>query len=60
MGSEPRREIALLYPRQRVEGGRGRAALIAIDMSPSHAAETNADKTVNWLIETSVRHDCSG
>lgn len=34
--------------------------LIAIGMNPSHAAETQADKTVNRLIEASVRHGYSG
>lgn len=34
--------------------------LIAIGMNPSHAAETQADRTVNRLIEASVRHGYAG
>ncbi|WP_051191591.1 DUF1643 domain-containing protein [Microbacterium luticocti] len=38
----------------------GAPPLIAIGMNPSHAAETQADRTVNRLIEASVRHGYSG
>lgn len=34
--------------------------LIAIGMNPSHAADTQADKTVNRLIDASARHGYSG
>lgn len=34
--------------------------LIAIGMNPSHAGEMQADRTVNRLIEASVRHGYSG
>ncbi len=34
--------------------------LIAIGMNPSHAAQTYADRTVNRIIEASVRHGYSG
>lgn len=38
----------------------GAPPLIAIGMNPSHAAETQADRTVNRLIEASVRRGYSG
>lgn len=38
----------------------GAPPLIAIGMNPSHAAETQADRTVNRIIEASVRHGYSG
>lgn len=38
----------------------GAPPLIAIGMNPSHAAEMQADRTVNRLIEASVRHGYSG
>lgn len=38
----------------------GAPPLIAIGMNPSHAAEGNADRTVNRLIEASRRHGYAG
>lgn len=38
----------------------GALPLITIGMNPSHAAETQADRTVNRVIEASVRHSYSG
>ena len=35
-------------------------SLIAVGINPSHAAETQADRTVNRLIVASVRHGYSG
>ncbi|GHD51705.1 DUF1643 domain-containing protein [Mycetocola manganoxydans] len=38
----------------------GAPPLIAIGMNPSHAREAQADRTVNRLIEASVRHGYAG
>jgi len=38
----------------------GAPPLIAIGMNPSHARETQADKTVNRIIEASVHHGYAG
>lgn len=38
----------------------GAPPLIAIGMNPSHAAETQADKTVNRIIEASVHYGYAG
>ncbi|WP_448655900.1 DUF1643 domain-containing protein [Microbacterium lacticum] len=38
----------------------GAPPLIAIGMNPSHAAENQADRTVNRLVEASVHHGYSG
>lgn len=38
----------------------GAPPLIAIGMNPSHAAETQADRTVNRLIEASLHHGYAG
>ncbi|MCA1307987.1 DUF1643 domain-containing protein [Microbacterium esteraromaticum] len=50
------------HPRDASEAWAGADArpLIAIGMNPSHAAETQADRTVNRLIEASVRHGYAG